>query len=127
MVGRVIAASFPHSFRFSLFIRDSDLCSVDKLMVSFDIVSLFTTVPLQETLQICTDALYRSDLSSPSIPENLFLGFMHLAIEDVELIILCMPKLMVYRWAAPWVLFWTIFCGFYEIIYLKVAIYRVCA
>lgn len=57
---------------------------MEKLLVSFDIVSLFTPVAFQETLQICIDALYRSHLDSPSIPENLFLEFMHLATEGVE-------------------------------------------
>lgn len=53
-------------------------------MVSFDIVSLFTNVPHQKTLQICTDALYRCHCGSPSILENLFLEFMHLVTEGVE-------------------------------------------
>lgn len=44
-------------FCFSKFIRDSDWGSVDKLMVLLDIVSLFINVPIQETLQICTDTL----------------------------------------------------------------------
>ena len=30
-------------------------------MCSFDVVSLFTNVPLEETIDICADALYRRD------------------------------------------------------------------
>lgn len=66
----------------------------DKLIVLFDIVSLFINVPIQETLQICTDTLYRNHLSSPNILENLFLEFMPLRGLNL---ILIMPRLMVYR------------------------------
>lgn len=66
-------------------------------MVLSYIVSLFTNVPVQETLQICTDALHRSHLSSLNILENLFLEFMPLRGLNLILIMLCMPRLMVYR------------------------------
>lgn len=38
--------------------RDPELCSNDKVMVSFDILSLVSNVHLQGTLQICVNALY---------------------------------------------------------------------
>lgn len=47
-------------------------------------MSLCTNVPLQETVQICADALYRGCLGPVSIPETLFFKFMHLATEGVE-------------------------------------------
>lgn len=72
------------SFLFSKFIRGLDIRSEDKLMVSFDIVSLFTNVPLFETIGICADILYRGNLGPASIPEELFLKWMRLATEGVE-------------------------------------------
>lgn len=75
----------PDTFQFSNLIRGSELYSTDKVMVSFDIGILFMNIALQNTLRICTNALYkRSPLDSPSIPENLFLEFMYLATEGVE-------------------------------------------
>ena len=42
-------------------------------MCSFDVKSLFTNVPLDETIKICLDALYRSDdIAQPCIEEPLF-------------------------------------------------------
>ena len=41
-------------------------------MCSFDITSLFTNIPLQQTIQICLDTLYRNDrIKAPEIPEQL--------------------------------------------------------
>lgn len=45
---------------FSQIIRDSDFYSVNKIKVSFDIVSKFTNVSLQESLQVFTNSLFRS-------------------------------------------------------------------
>ena len=39
-------------------------------MVSYDVQSLFTNVPLSKTVDICMDRLYRSSLTPPSIPEE---------------------------------------------------------
>lgn len=64
--------------------RSLDIGSEDKLMVSFDIVSLFTNVPLLETIDNCADILYRCNLGPSSIPEELFLEFIRLATEGVE-------------------------------------------
>lgn len=50
----------PDSFTFLEFIRNCSITSSDKILVSFDIVSLYTNVSLQETAQICADALYRA-------------------------------------------------------------------
>lgn len=80
MVSWITSASFLSVFYvlyiwliwLSNFIRNSDLCSGNKLMVTFDIVSLYTNVPLQDTLQICTDVLYSGHLGAPIISENLF-------------------------------------------------------
>lgn len=56
----------------------------------------------QETLQICTDVLYRGHLAPPAIHDPLFLEFVDLATECVEFsfdVITC--KSMRFRWAVP--------------------------
>ena len=49
---------------------------------SFDISSLFTNVPLSETIVIC--ALYRSELNSLPFPEEVFIELMETATRSVE-------------------------------------------
>ena len=53
-------------------------------MCSFDISSLFTNVPLNETIKIYADALYRSELNSPPFPEEVFIELMETATRSVE-------------------------------------------
>ena len=50
----------------------------------FDICSLFTNVPLAETINICADTLYESDLIAPSFSYKFFIEFMQTAIKCVE-------------------------------------------
>lgn len=69
---------------FSSFIRGLDIPSEDKLTLSFDIVSLFTNVPLHETIGICANIVYRANLGPAGIPQQLFLECMRLATEGVE-------------------------------------------
>ena len=41
-------------------------------LCSFDVVSLFTNVPLKETIDICIQSLYHDDeISAPKIPQDL--------------------------------------------------------
>ena len=41
-------------------------------MCSFDIKSLFTNIPLNQTIQVCLDALYSDQsIATPRIPESL--------------------------------------------------------
>ena len=47
------------SFTFSSIIRRLPVCMESQFLVSFDVVSLFTNIPLDETISICTDFLYR--------------------------------------------------------------------
>ena len=55
------------------------------VMCSFDVKSLFTNVPLQETIIISTKALYReSDIIKPRVPEDLFVKLVKKAKMDVE-------------------------------------------
>ena len=54
-------------------------------MCSFDVVSLFTNVPLQETVDVCMDALYRDDsIATPSVPEELVRKLLLKVTTDVE-------------------------------------------
>ena len=49
------------SFTFADIIKTSNLDPFSVFLCSFDISSLFTNVPLAETIQICADALYSSE------------------------------------------------------------------
>ena len=54
-------------------------------MCSFDIKSLFTNIPLNQTIQICLDALYRDQsIPTPRIPESLLKKMLLKATADVE-------------------------------------------
>ena len=60
-------------------------CGSTTFMCSFDITSLFTNIPLIETIQICMDSLYRdSTINPPSIPEKLMYKLLLKATTEVE-------------------------------------------
>ena len=61
-------------------------------MCSFDISSLFTNVPLSETIKICADAFYWTELNSPTFPELVFIELMKTATCSVEFILNNVPK-----------------------------------
>ena len=54
-------------------------------LCSSDISSLFTNVPLAETIQICAETFYNVFLRPPPLPRNVFVELMHLATSSVEL------------------------------------------
>ena len=59
----------------------------DWYMCSFDVVNLFTSVPLAEVIDICADALYRNDDIEPvttTLSEDSFRELMRLATSGVE-------------------------------------------
>ena len=63
----------PDSFTFCDIIHGLGEPDGDAFMCSFDVKSLFTNVPIDETIKICLDALYRSDdIAQPCIEEPLF-------------------------------------------------------
>ena len=72
------------SFTFASFIQNLKLGLSKTFLCSFDISSLFTNIPLDETIGICADALYRSDLDCPPLPEDTFKELMLIATRGVE-------------------------------------------
>ena len=60
------------------------LSPTDRLMVSYDIKSLFTTVLLTEINKICLRDLYHSKIQCPSILESVLLEMMSIATFEEE-------------------------------------------
>ena len=58
--------------------------SNDSILCSFNICSLFTNVPLAETIEICTKILYDGHLPTPIIPKHVFIELMKTATTSVE-------------------------------------------
>ena len=77
---------------------DSDDC----FLCSFDISSLFTDVPLAETIQICADTLYDGDLLPPQFSKEIFIELMNIATTYAEFsfnnVMYATSKLMVLQW-----------------------------
>ncbi len=58
-------------------------------MVSFDIASLFSNVPLEEVIFICMDFLYHTPLISvPSFPESVFVELMEFLPSQFPLVLM---------------------------------------
>ena len=72
------------SFRFANFIQNCNLEPAKTFLCSFDISSLFTNVPLDETIEICAGTFYRGHLHCPPIPEDTFRELMLIATRGVE-------------------------------------------
>ena len=72
------------SFTFVKEVRKFTFSLSSVFLCSFDISSLFTNVPLAETIEICADALYNDELMAPSFPRNIFVELMQLATSSVE-------------------------------------------
>ena len=65
-------------------IQQLEVNSNDSILCSFDICSLFTNVPLAETIEICTKTLYDGHLPTPVIPKHVFIELMKTATTSVE-------------------------------------------
>ena len=74
----------PDSFTFVKEVNNFTFSSSSVFLCSFDISSLFTNVPLAETIQICAETLYNDFLTPPPLPRNVFVELMHLATSSVE-------------------------------------------
>ena len=72
------------SFSFCADRQDYGHVSDSAFMCSFDVVSLFTNVPIDETKQICLDTLCRSDIKPPSISEGVLKKLLLKAMRGVE-------------------------------------------
>ena len=64
--------------------QDLKLEGKDVYLCSFDISSLFTNVPLKETIGICAEALYKDPSSTPPIPQAVFIELMKSATSSVQ-------------------------------------------
>ena len=73
------------SFTFSSIICHFPVCIESQFLVSFDVVSLFTNIPLDETISICTEFLYRGPSTiALSFPEEVFIELMGIATKSVS-------------------------------------------
>ena len=73
------------SFTFVKDVRNFTFSPSSVFLCSFDISSLFTNVPLVETIQLCADALHNNNvLPQPSFPRDIFVELMQLATSSVE-------------------------------------------
>ena len=83
VLDRFTAQFIRDSFTFADYIRKLD-GQTDSFMRSLDVNSLFTNVPLDETIKICADALYDSLESQPCIPKEVFVELMLSATSTLE-------------------------------------------
>ena len=61
-----------------------EICKQDPnlYMTSLDVDSLFTNIPLDETIYICIDSLYKDDDNSPKIPKDYFRNLLTFATKE---------------------------------------------
>ena len=73
-------------FRFVYVCKTMQNLDIDPnvFMCSFDVSSLFTNVSLDETIKICSEALYNESNSQPLIPKDVFVELMRNATSSVE-------------------------------------------
>ena len=71
------------SFTFAKTMQNLDI-DPNVFMCSVDVSSLITTVPLDETIKICSDALYDDSDLQPLIPKDVVVELMKSATSSVE-------------------------------------------
>ena len=61
-----------------------EICKQDPnlYMASLDFDSLFTNVPLDKTIDICIDSLYKDDENSPKVRKDVFCNLLTVATEE---------------------------------------------
>ena len=52
-------------------------------MASLHVDSLFTNIPLDETIGICIDSLYKDDENTPKIPKDVFRNLLTVATKEL--------------------------------------------
>ena len=72
------------SFTFAKTMQNLDI-DPNVFMCSFDVSSLFTNVPFDKTIKICSEALYDQFDSQPVIPKDVFVELIKSATSSVEL------------------------------------------
>ena len=72
------------SFTFADINKTSNLDPSSVFRWFFDISSLFTNVPLAESIQICADALYSLEPPPAPFPRQIFVKLMEMATSSVE-------------------------------------------
>ena len=72
-----------NSFTFAKTVQNLDI-DPNVFRCSFDVSSLFANVPLDETIKICSDALYDECDSPPIISKKVFVELMKSATSSVE-------------------------------------------
>ena len=73
-----------YSFTLAQTMQDLNLKEKEVYLCSFDISSLFTNVPLKETIGASAEALYKHLSSALSIPQAVFVELMESAMSSVE-------------------------------------------
>ena len=59
-------------------------CPLSVFLCSYDVCSLFTNVPLAETIEICADALFNGELTPPPFSRAVFVELMQTTTSSVE-------------------------------------------
>ena len=72
------------SFTFAKTMQNLAAIDPNVFMCSFDMSSLFTNVPLDKTIKICSDALYHDSNLQPLIPKDVFVELTKSATSSVE-------------------------------------------
>lgn len=72
------------SFTFANYVRNLDIDPSQCFLGSFDIASLFTNVPLQETIDICANFLFSTDTAPPPLTRGQFIELMNFSTSSVE-------------------------------------------
>ena len=80
-------------------------------MCTFDIVSFFTNIPINETIEICLDKLYKDRLLAENMKRAQLKKLFLYCVKQNHLCLmtLCMTRLMGFLWGPPLDLFWPTF------------------
>ena len=83
-----------------LFVNELNSVRNVPFMSSFDVTSLFTNIPLEETIEICLNKLYSDNDKSTILLGNSSVNYSILHVEKIILcsMVKCMIKLMVWQW-----------------------------
>ena len=83
MLERFSSHCISDSFTFAKTMQNLDI-DPNVFICLFDVSSLFTNVPLDKTIKICSEALYDQSNSRPVIPKDVFVELMKSATSSVE-------------------------------------------